>query len=948
MKKPFFLFTLAICFLLAQEQLQAQAGVSETMKTEKTIPTDPNVITGVLENGLTYYIRNNDRPEDIVELRLVINAGSILEDEDQLGLAHFMEHMNFNGTKNFKKNHLVDYLQTIGVKFGADLNAYTSFDRTVFILPIPTEDPVILDKGFQVLEDWAHNALLNHKMIDDERGVVLEEYRLRLGASKRMRQEYFPIILKDSRFAKRLPIGTEKSLKNFDYESLKRFYEDWYRPGLMAVIAIGDLDTDMMLKKIKSHFGSIPVQENPREREYYSIPNHEETYVAVATDPEAGFTRVQLIYQDQGEKEPMKTTGDYRDHLINRLFSQMINNRLDELRNSANPPFVFASSYHGRYWSPKKEAFRSFALTPKGGQLEALETLLIANKQIKEHGFDPLELKRAKKDLLASLEDAYKGRKTKESSRYVNEYISNFLLDEPIPGIEWEYQAAQKLVPGIELKEVSHLIDSYLHKNNRTVLLTGPTYAEGEEVTEEDIRDLLEEVSKKTVEPYKVEAVRDNLMTKMPEKGSVVNTETNEELGTTTLTLSNGAEVIYKKTDFKENQILFRAFSYGGSSLYENDVYKETALANGGLNDAGVAGLSKTDLDKVLAGKNVSVSPYISGLTEGFRGNTTPEDLESLFQLVHLYFTSLNKDEEAFQSYIAKRKGFLGPLLSKPTIYFSVELGKYIYGDSPRYVGFPTPELLDQANYDLAYKKYQKRFANAGDFKFYFVGDIPVDEFKNYVELYLASLPSSSDEEMYNVFPYRPKTGTHTKIIKKGTAPKSTVRMIYQGETEYSPKEDYYMHSLGDILTIKLVENLREKTSGVYGVGASGGLSKIPYGSYSFRISFPSGPKNVKKLVALAKEEVQKIIKNGPTAEDLQKIKETQLLSYKEDMKENKFWLSELISAEKNQTEKTAFLNFKNKVEALDAKDIQKVAKKYLSDGPITGILYPEDFEAQK
>lgn len=936
-KKSFSIFFLACLFMLTTAMMAQN-------RTE-TIPTDPNVKVGTLENGLTYYIRNNERPEDIVELRLVVNAGSILEDEDQLGLAHFMEHMNFNGTKNFKKNHLVDYLQTIGVKFGADLNAYTSFDRTVYILPIPTEDQEILDKGFQILEDWAHNATLKHQNIDDERGVVLEEYRIGLGASKRMRQEYFPKILKNTRFAKRLPIGTEENLKNFDYESLKRFYADWYRPGLMAVIAIGDLEPSTMLQKIKDHFGAIPAQKNPRKRAYYSIPNHEETYIAIATDKEAGFTRVQLVYQDKGKKETMKTVNDYRDHLINRLFSQMINNRLDELRNSPNPPFVFGASYHGRYWSPQKEAFRSFAMTSKGGQLKALKTLLISNKQVKKYGFDPLELERAKKDLLSSLKDNYKGRKTMESSRYVNQYISNFLQQEPIPGITWEYETAQQLVPEIGLEEVSHLIDKYLHKDNRTILLTGPEYTESEKITEQDIRDLLQEVTEKEVEPYKVEVVRKNLMMKMPEKGSIVNTKTNAELGTTILTLNNGAEVIYKKTDFKENQILFKAFSYGGSSLYKNDVYKKTAYANGGLNDAGVAGLSKTDLDKVLAGKNVSVSPYIGGLTEGFRGNATPEDLETLFQLVHLYFTSLNKDEEAYQSFISKQKAFLGPLLAKPTIYFNNELNEYIHGDSPRYMGFPTPELLDKADYDLAYDKYIERFANAGDFKFYFVGDIPVEDFKNYVEKYLASLPSSSENEKYNTFSFRPKNEEHTEIIKKGTAPKSTVRIIYQGETAYDSKEDYYMKSLGDILSIKLVESLREKTSGVYGVGARGGLSKIPYGSYSFRISFPSGPENVKKLIGLAEEEVQKIIKNGPTSIDLTKIKETQLLSYKEDMKENKFWLNQLISSEKNKTDKTAFLNFKQKVKDLSKKDIQKVAKKYLSDGPVIGILYPAGYE---
>lgn len=944
----FSLLAIFFSFYIAPTGLSAQEKVNVETEIEKEIPLDPNVKIGVLDNGLTYYIRNNERPEDMVELRLVVNAGSILEDEDQLGLAHFMEHMNFNGTKHFEKNKLVDYLQSIGVEFGADLNAYTGFDRTVYILPIPTENPEILNQGFQVLEDWAHLATLEHDMVDDERGVVLEEYRLRLGAAKRMRQQYFPIILKDSRFAERLPIGTEESITHFDYESLERFHQDWYRPGLMAVIAIGDLDPTLMLEKIKNHFGKIPVQENPRERKYYTIPDHEETYVAVATDKEAAFTQVQLLYQDEGEKKPTKTIDDYRDYLKNRLFIQMVNNRLEELKNSPNPPFVFASSYHGQYWSAKKEAFISFAMVPKGGQMEALKTLLITHKKIKEYGFDPLELERAKKDLMASFEDAYKGRNTKESEKYVNEYINHYLFNEPMPGISWEFQTAQTLVPGIELQEVSHLIDTYLHKNNRSILFTGPEYAEGKKVTEQDIRDVLTTIATKEVEAYKVEAVRENLMIEMPKKGSITATETNEQLGTTTLTLSNGAKVTYKKTDFKENQILFEAFSFGGSSLYNDETYKKTVYANQGLADAGIAGLKKTDLDKVLAGKNVSVTPFIGHLTEGFKGETTPSDLETLFQLVYLYFTSLNKNDEAFQSYLSRQKGFYGPLLAKPQFYFLNEFNKFVHGENPRFMGFPTPEILDNSNYDLAYNKYQKRFANAGDFHFYFVGDISVDDFKKYVAQYLASLPSTPETEMYKVLPFRPLSGEHTKIVKKGTAPQSFVRMVYQGETTYNPKEDYYLKSLGDILTIKLIENLREKESGVYGVGASGGLSKIPYGAYTFRISFPSGPENVEKLIALSKQEVQNIIKNGPTPEDLKKIKEAQLLSYKESMRENKFWMDKLVDASQNETDKTAFLNFKQQVEALTGDDIQKVAKKYLTQGPVIGILYPEGFEPSK
>ncbi len=942
MKKLFsFLLPLLVAVLLpvSGNAQKAPAKIS----VEEPIPTTDKVMIGTFDNGLTYYIRENEKPEDILELRLVVNVGSILEDDDQLGLAHFMEHMNFNGTKNFKKNELVDYLQSIGVEFGADLNAYTGFGRTVYILPLPTDEAEELEKGFQVLEDWAHGTLLSHDMIDSERGVIMEEYRLRLGAGKRMRMKYLPVILKGSRYAKRLPIGTKESIQNFEYASLERFYKDWYRPGLMAVIATGDMPADKIYQKVKNHFADIPAQENPRERKTYSIPNHEETYVAIASDEEASFARVQLIYMDEGTREAAQTIDDFRDQLTERLFAQMINNRLDELRNSPNPPFVFASSYHGGYWSPQKSAYRSLAVTPAGGRLGGLKALLISNKKVKEHGFVPVEFERAKKEMLASLEAAYKGRKTRSSGSYIGGYINHYLQYAPIPGIEWRYETAQKLIPGIQLEGVSSLIDEWLHKNNRTVLITGPV--KKEPITEQEVRDVLVTVSEMEVEPYKAVDVRDNLMRQMPERGSIIETSTNEKLGTTTLKLNNGVKVVYKKTDFKDNEILMRAFSYGGRSLLNNEELQQAAFAMGGLTEAGIAGLSKTDLKNVLTGKNVSVSPYISSLTEGFRGSAVPADLETMFQLIHLYFTELNKNEQAFKSYINRQKALYANLLKRPQFYFINAMNEFIYSDNPRYTGFPTAEKLENTNYNLAYKKYKQLTDNANGLTFYFVGDIPVEELKEYSEIYLASLPSSPETDSYEVYDYRPLSGSHKKTVHQGQAPKSLVQLIWQGEAQFSPKEDYYLQSLGDILTIKLIENLREKEGGVYGVGASGGLDKIPYSSYSFRISFPCGPNQVENLIAAAMSEVQAIIESGPTAEDLSKIKEQQLLSYKEDMKQNRFWMSNLVSADINKTDQAAFLKFKSEVEALTAEDIQRVAKKYLTEGHITGILYPEKSE---
>ncbi|SHI67902.1 zinc protease [Mesonia phycicola] len=912
---------------------------------QSKIPFNPEVKKGVLENGLTYYIKNNGKPEDKVELRLVVNAGSILEDEDQRGLAHFMEHMNFNGTKNFKKNELVDYLQSIGVKFGAHLNAYTSFDETVYILPIPSDDPEKLEKGFQIIEDWAHNALLEDKDIDEERGVVLEEYRLGQGAEQRMRQEYLPKILHGSKYADRLPIGTKENLETFDYESIRKFYKDWYRPDLMSVMAVGDVDVDVLEKKIKEHFSGIKNPTNEKKREVFELPNHKETLIAIESDEEATFANVQVLFKDQGLAEKDETLEDYRESMVESLFAQMLNNRLDELRNSANPPFVYGYSFHGGTWARTKEAYQSFAMCDASKQLTALRTLLEENERVKQHGFGKGELDRAKKDILARLEQSFKNKGKNESSRIIGEYVRNFLQNEPMPGIDWEFNFYKEQLPTINLKEINSLISNYITDENRVVVLTGPKKDDVKQPTEEEVKALFKEIENKELEAYQETEVADSFMDTTPKKGSITKTETNDKLGTTTLTLSNGATVTYKITDFKNDEVLFQAFSYGGTSLYSLEDYKATTFANSGLTEAGINNFSKVDLSKMMSGKIVSVRPYISTYSEGFRGNAAPKNLEELFQLTYLYFTKLNKDEEAYQSYINKQKAFLGNLLASPQFYFQKELGEFMYGDNPRYTGFPTPEKMDEADYDLAYKKYQERFANAGDFHFYFVGNIDETKLKDYATTYLASLPSNNLKEEYKVSDFRPLSGSHEKIVEKGKDPKSSVKITYQGEAKYNKKEAYALKTLGEILTIKLVEKLREEEGGVYGVGANGSISKTPYGWYNFSISFPCGPENVDKLKAAAIKQVEKLVEEGPSETDLEKVKETQLLEHKESLKKNNYWLSLLQNADYENTDASKVFDFEKNLKKINTSYLKKVAKKYLTDGYILAIHNPEEVE---
>ena len=940
MKKSVILF---FSFLLAILNTSFSQEVVNQFDLSSKIPISEHVKIGKLSNGLTYYIKNNAKPEDKVELRLVVNAGSILEDADQLGLAHFMEHMNFNGTKNFQKNELVDYLQSIGVKFGADLNAYTSFDETVYILPIPSDDPEKLDKGFQILEDWAHNALLENEEIDKDRGVVLEEYRLGRGADERMLQNYLPKVLYGSKYANRLPIGTKDILENFDYETLKRFYKDWYRPDLMAVIAVGDMDVNTLEEKIKTHFGNIPSAKNTRNREVFNVPNHKETLVAIESDKEAPFSRVQILFKDHDNIQKKETLSDYKNDMIQSIFTQMINNRLDELRNNENPPFVYGGSYHGSTWAKTKEAYQSYAMTSETGQLDGLKALLEENERVRKYGFYEGEFNRAKENILARLEKANKDKDKTESRGLVGEYIRHFLSHEPIPGIEWEYHFHKEYLPSIQLSDVNNVIGNYLKDENRVIVITGPEKEGITKVTEAQVLELLKSIENSEIQPYNDKEVATSLMVEIPKAGSITSSITDETLGTTKLVLSNGVTVTYKKTDFKNDEILFDAFSFGGTSLYSTEDYLVTVLANRGLTEAGVNNFDNIALGKMLSGKIVSVSPNIGAISEGISGSASPKNLEELFQLTHLYFTALNKDEKAFTSFVNKQKAILGNVLANPQYYFQNEMGKFINGNDPRYIGIPLPEDFDTANYPLAYEKYKERFANAGDFNFYFVGNIDETQFIEYCKIYLASLPSNNEKETYKITEFRPLTGQHKKVIEKGEDPKSSVRIIFNGETTYDKEEAHAFRSLGQILSIKLIEKLREEESGVYGVGAYGDIDKIPYGWYNFGISFPCGPENVDKLTASALNELETIIKNGPTDKDLAKVKEAQILQTKESLKQNRFWLNTLKNADYSDKDISRVFKYEEDMNALTKKQVQEVAKKYLSGGYILCIHNPEN-----
>ncbi|MBL0308005.1 MAG: insulinase family protein [Chitinophagaceae bacterium] len=917
-------FWLLLLFGSFSVQLSAQ------INPEQPMPVDPKVKIGRLSNGLTYYIRQNKKPEQRVELRLVVNTGSVLEDEDQQGLAHFMEHMNFNGTKRFPKNELVSYLQSIGVEFGADLNAYTSFDETVYMLPVPTDKPGLVDKGLQILEDWAHNALLDSLEIEKERGVVIEEWRLSRGADERMMKQTLPVQYQGSKYAERLPIGKIESLRNFSHAALKRFYTDWYRPDLQAIIIVGDIDVNDMEQKVKETFGDIPAATAPRKRETFPVPDHTEVLTVVAKDKETAFPSVEVLFKK--DPLPETTIGDYVRYMNEMLFTGMLNNRFREVTLKPNPPFVGAGSYYGESYARTKDAYQLFANTSDTGMARSLYALMEENRRVLLYGFTPSEFELQKKQIQSFYDRIFNEREKEESYKYADEYAGNFLVNEPIPGIEWEYDFVKQHLSSVTLQDVNKLAAQWITKNNMVVTLNAPE-KEGVKIpSPAEVNNVLSAVDIAAIEPYKEKVLATSLIEPGKLKpGKIISSKADEELGTTTIKLANGATVLLKPTNFKNDEILFRAFSKGGHSLVKDADYYSAINAANIVVQSGVGNFSAIDLGNMLKGKNTSLTPTIGTYSEGMSGNTIPKETETLLQLIHLYFTAPKKDAAAFESFKTRQKQLYANIAANPQIYFSGEFQKIMTQNHPRAGALPKPTDFDKINLDRSIQIYKERFSNAGDFTFLFTGSFDEDSIKPLLEKYIGSLPAIAKKETYRDLGIRPPKGKVDKVITKGEDPKSLVNLVFTVPAVYNTNEAYALLSLGELMNIKLVEQLREEKAGVYGVSAYGGMNRIPYSSSTFNISFPCAPENADTLTAAAIDELRKIIKTGVSAEDLEKIKEQQKRKLEVDIKQNIFWSNNLFDAYFYGTKPSDILNKQKMIDNLSSKIIQDAAKKYIN-----------------
>lgn len=923
--------------------LLASLGAAAQVKLTDPLPIAPEIKIGKLSNGLTYYIRKNSRPEKKVELRLVVKAGSILEDDDQQGLAHFTEHMAFNGSKNFKKNDLVSFLQSIGVEFGADLNAYTSFDETVYILPIPLDKKENLDKGFLVLEDWASTVAFDNAEIDKERGVVLEESRLGKGANDRMNKVIYPKLFEGSKYAERLPIGKEDILKNFKYDVIKRFYKDWYRPDLMAVVVVGDLDPAEAEKMIKTHFEKLKNPAKPRPRIYSTIESRKTSEGLVVTDKEATNHILQILYSNKIAK-PEVLVGDYRNQIVKGLFSAMLSQRMQELTQKPNPPYIFGGSNLGGFVHGY-EVYSSFAVVSKAGAEPAISAVIQENERARRFGFTANELERTKKSMLRNIERSYNERDKSESKNYADEYIRNFLEQEPLPGIENEFNYYKQFLDGISLEEVNQLTAKLIPSNeNKLVILQGPEKADFAIPTNADLLLIANNAEKIPVTAYEEKVIAASLLEKAPEGGKIIFSKENKELGYHELTLGNGVKVILKPTDFKNDQVVMTATRFGGQSLYPDmDMYNAQYAATV-VQQMGVKDISPTDLRKMLAGKTVNASPRISNLNEGMSGQSGSADVEAMLQLTYLYFTQPRKDEALFNSFVTKQQAMYQNLMSNPQAVYQDSIQMIMYNKHPRGPRVPKVEDFNKINLDRALDIYKERFGNATGFTFILVGSFDVAKIKPLIATYLGSLPSSpASASSFKDLGIRPVKGVVKKEVKKGTEPKSFISMAFTGEAPYTDEASLKLQALIEVLNIKLIESLREELSGIYGGGMRGSLAKNPYNNYTINVSLPCGPENVDKLIKATMDEIQKIKDNGPAEADLTKVKETWTKQYQEDVKDNNYWLNKLQQSVEMGSNAGDVLTVEKRINALTTKDVKEAANLYFNmKNYLQVVLNPE------
>lgn len=905
------------------------------------LPVDPKVRFGTLENGLTYYIRANKEPKERAEFYIAQNVGAILENDDQDGLAHFLEHMAFNGTKNFPGKGIINYFETIGVKFGANINAYTSLDETVYNLSdVPTTRDGIIDSALLVLHDWSGFILLEGSEIDAERGVILEEWRQGAGADRRMWKASNVLKYPGSQYSKRDVIGDTAIINNFSHQTIRDYYKKWYRPDLQAILIVGDIDVDKVEAKIKTMFVDIPKKENAGERPVYPIHNNTEPIVAVVTDPEARMTRIGLEYKhDVLPEEVQLSVEGYAIGVINSLISNMIGNRFDEITQQADAPFVGAYAYYGELVK-SKDAFQLLAVPKEGKELEGLNALLLEAEKIKRFGFTNSELERSKTDFLKGMEKAYNERDNQKNNALVREYVRHFLTQEVIPGIEWEYENSKMIVPNLQLAMVNQVAKSYVIDSNLIVTIMAPEKEAVKVPTKDQIVAAVNNAKQAELTAKAEEDMNKPLIEKSPKAGKVKKTSKNPTLGTTEWLLSNGVKVVFKPTAFKKDEIILNAFSEGGLSKIKNiDDLPSGVLAAAIVSNNGLGEFSQIDLNKILTGKIANVSPAISTYDESFSGNSSVADFETLLQLIYLNFTAVRKDDNAFKALMNAYSASLANSSTDPRKAFNDTINMVVNDHNSRIV-LMNLQTLDKVDQDKAIAIFKERFAVPADFTFVFTGNIdPENEaVKKAICTYLGGLKSKKGGEKFTDNNIRKAKGkVNNEFTKEMKVKKASNFILYSASLPFNMINRTHLTVIGSILSIRYLESIREKEGGSYGVGVRGGMSNIPIDEATLLMQFDTDPQKQEKLMGIIHAEIAELEANGPRQDDLQKVKENMLKKYSEDLAENRWWSSAIERY--YQDNLNLVDDYKASVESLTVENVHATLKKLVSQGNVIEVV---------
>ena len=928
-----------ISFLL---MLVAVSAVSAQMQMPP-VPLDPAVKTGKLNNGLTYYIRHNEWPEKRCDFYIAQRVGSMQEEDDQRGLAHFLEHMCFNGTTHFPGDALKQYLERIGVKFGENLNAYTSFDETVYnINNVNVEIAGAVDSCLLILHDWSHDLLLEDKEIDKERGVIEEEWRVRRSAQLRLIEAALPTICKDSKYAERMPIGTMEVVKNFPYETLRSYYRKWYRPDLQALIVVGDVDPDAVEKKLQEMFADIaPAAANAAVREEFPVPDNQEPLVFIGKDKEFTGMVASVMFKTEPLPRELRGTMAYiAQDYVEDAISGMLNERLNELTRKADAPFSGASVSFGDFLVAKTKEALSLDISMKENRYaEGIKAAYRELLRASRGGFTESEYDRFKQEYLSQIDAAYEARDKRTNTSFVNDYVRHFIDNIPAAGIEWEHQMMNQIVPNIPLDMINQAIGE-LSQDNRVILVFMPEKEGLACPTEQEVLSAMTEVDGEDIAAFTEEVSTEPLVPELKSKVKVKKI-TDDIYGAKLITLSNGMKIHVKQTDYSPNKIVFRATSWGGNSLYGNDEYINASNI-GLVHQGGLGNFSAVELNKKLAGKQASVSSSVNVRSEGISANCVKKDLETMLQLVYLNFTSPRRDDEAFTSAIERSRNALKNQDLNPQTALQDSVISVVYNNNVRAKRFKE-EDLDRINYDRLLEMYKERFANAGDFEYYLVGDVNADSVAPLLAKYLGALPAKGKKEKYKMIDQRMTKGERECFFtKEQDTPNSLNVFLYHAPMKETLRNDILVDMLQQAMQMLYTETVREDNGGAYGVPVSASLSDYPEEIATAQIVLPTAPEKCESMRGIVNDGIKKMMAEGPSEENLGKIKEYMLRSHQEDLKNNGYWMTSLVS--KTRYNQEFVEGYEECVQSITIEDIKKVAQDIFGSGNrlVVGMETPQ------